>query len=86
MEAQKIGVREFRDRLATILLESDAPVAITRHGDTVGYFIPTGRKRDDNEKAALREASEKWQAILAAKGISEDETLEEFRRWREARK
>ena len=40
MEALKVGMREFRDKLATYLLESESPVAITRHGDTVGYFIP----------------------------------------------
>ena len=44
MEAVKVGMREFRDKLATYLLESDSPVTITRHGDTVGYFIPARRK------------------------------------------
>jgi hypothetical protein len=34
METVRVGMREFRDKLATYLLESDAPVAITRHGDT----------------------------------------------------
>jgi hypothetical protein len=36
METTKVGIREFRDNLSTYLLESDVPVAITRHGDTVG--------------------------------------------------
>ncbi len=61
METLKIGMREFRDKLATYLLESDTPLAITRHGDTVGYFIPVRRKRSDAERAALREASARWQ-------------------------
>jgi hypothetical protein len=39
METLKVGIREFRDKLASYLLESDVPVAITRHGDTVGVFI-----------------------------------------------
>lgn len=43
MGTLKVGMREFRDNLATYLLESDSPVAITRHGDTVGYFIPARR-------------------------------------------
>lgn len=56
METQKVGIREFRDKLASYLLESDFPVAITRHGDTVGYYIPARRKRSDAERAALQEA------------------------------
>src|SRR5271169_4914398 len=50
MGAQSVGIREFRDNLATYLLESDGPVAITRHGDTIGYYLPRRRKRTEAEK------------------------------------
>ena len=83
METVKVGIREFRDKLATYVLESNAPVAITRHGDTVGYFLPARRKRTDADWAALQEASAKWQAILDAEGISEDELVEGFKKWRQ---
>ena len=82
MEAVKIGIREFRDKLSTYLLESEAPVAITRHGDTVGYYIPTRRKRGEADRAALREAAAQIQTSMAAQGITEDEILEDFRVWR----
>jgi antitoxin (DNA-binding transcriptional repressor) of toxin-antitoxin stability system len=82
METLKVGIREFRDKLSTYLLESESPVAITRHGDTIGYFIPARRTRTDADKAALKEASALWQEILAAEGISEDETLANFKKWR----
>ena len=36
METLKVGIREFREKLASYLLESNKPLAITRHGDTVG--------------------------------------------------
>ena len=39
METEKIGMREFRENLAGYL-ESGKPLAITRHGETLGYFIP----------------------------------------------
>ena len=39
METLKVGIREFRNKLASYLLESDVSVAITRHGDTVGYLL-----------------------------------------------
>ncbi|WP_041585996.1 prevent-host-death protein [Terriglobus saanensis] len=79
-------MREFRDKLATYLLESESPVAITRHGDTVGYFIPARRKRSDTDKEALREASTRWQEVLDAEGISEDEAVTGFNRWRTRQK
>jgi PHD/YefM family antitoxin component YafN of YafNO toxin-antitoxin module len=82
METLKVGIREFRDKLAMYVLESDAPVAITRHGDTVGYFLPTRRKRTDADRAALQEAAAKWQAIMDAEGIDEDEVVAEFKRRR----
>jgi hypothetical protein len=61
-------------------------MAITRHGDTVGCYIPARRKRSDSERAALKEASAPWQNILAAKGISEEEALEDFRQRRAGRR
>jgi PHD/YefM family antitoxin component YafN of YafNO toxin-antitoxin module len=82
METQRIGIREFRDNLATYLLESEAPLAITRHGDTVGYYIPARRKRTDAERAALQEAASRWQQVLAESGISEDDAVADFKRWR----
>ncbi len=82
METQKVGMREFRDNLATYLLESDKPLAITRHGDTIGFFLPTRRKRTEAERAAFLEAAANWQATLDAAGITEDEVIEDFKRWR----
>jgi PHD/YefM family antitoxin component YafN of YafNO toxin-antitoxin module len=85
MEPLKVGIREFREKLAAYLLESDTPVAITRHGDTVGYFIPARRKRSVTERAALKKAAARLDAMLAAKGITEDELAAEFKRRRAAK-
>jgi len=38
----KVGIREFRDKLASYLLEAAEPVVITLHGDIVGYYVPSG--------------------------------------------
>jgi PHD/YefM family antitoxin component YafN of YafNO toxin-antitoxin module len=81
MEAVKVGIREFREKLASYLLESDVPVAITRHGDTVGYYIPARHKRAETERAALKEAASRLQQVLASEGISEDEILADFKIW-----
>ena len=86
MEPAKVGIREFRERLASYVLESAAPVAITRHGDTVGYFIPSRRKRSEAERAALKEAAAQLDALLAAKDITEDDLAAEFKSRRKARR
>ena len=39
MKATKVGIREFRADLAEHIAAS-SPVAVTRHGQTAGYFIP----------------------------------------------
>ena len=86
MEGVKmVGIREFRDNLATYLLESDAPVAITRHGDTVGYYVPARKKRSEADRAALQEAHARLQQILAATGVSEEDAVQDFRQARKTR-
>jgi len=82
METQKVGIREFRDNLATYLLESDKAFAITRHGDTIGYYLPARRKRTEAERAALETAAARLHEAMDAKGITEDEIIEDFKRWR----
>ena len=86
MPARKVGIREFREKLSTFLLESDEPVAITRHGDTVGYYLPARRARSHAERDALKEAASRLQSMLAEQGVSEDEIVRDFRRWRTAKR
>lgn len=86
MGALKVGIREFREKLANYLLESDQPIAITRHGETVGYFIPTRKKRTDADREALRTAAERFEAELARVGLTEDEVIEDFKKWRKSQK
>jgi hypothetical protein len=83
MSTQSVGIREFRDNLATYLLESDKPLAITRHGDTIGYFLPTRRKRTEAEKAALDALHARIQQEMAEVGLTEDEIIEDFKQLRE---
>jgi hypothetical protein len=82
---QKIGMRDFRDNLAKYL-NSTSPVAILRHGQTIGYFFPTQLKPDEAEKEALKRAAEKLDTLLQERGIGEDELIEEFRQLREGLK
>jgi PHD/YefM family antitoxin component YafN of YafNO toxin-antitoxin module len=85
VETLKVGIREFREKLASFLLEADTPVAITRHGDTVGYYIPARRKRSEAEREGLKEAAIRLKKMLDAENISEDEIIADFKLWRAAR-
>jgi antitoxin (DNA-binding transcriptional repressor) of toxin-antitoxin stability system len=82
MATIRVGVREFRERIATFL-ESDAPVAITRRGETLGVFVPTRRDRPRTaDLSELRAAADRLAETLA--DIDEEEVVAEFRQLRRA--
>ena len=78
---EKIGIREFRNNLAKYISATE-PIAVMRHGQTVGYFLPTHKKPEQAELESLMQAAEKLDRLLAEKGITEDELVEEFRQLR----
>jgi len=89
MQPVIVGIREFRARLAEFLIHGTRPVAVTRHGETVGYFIPARAAKSDSERAALKSAAAKMDALLRRSGFTEaelDETLQDFRAWRARKK
>jgi antitoxin (DNA-binding transcriptional repressor) of toxin-antitoxin stability system len=75
---ERVGIREFRENLSGYL-ESATPVAITRHGQTIGFYVPARRQPDDSDLEALRAAGERLSALLAASGASEEELVSEFK-------
>jgi PHD/YefM family antitoxin component YafN of YafNO toxin-antitoxin module len=78
----RVGVREFRENLASYLLQSDSPVVVTRNGDTVGYFIPARRGRVESERIALKQAAARLHKMLVAENLSEDKIAQDFSKWR----
>ncbi len=80
MKTTKVGIREFRASLSEYIASS-TPVAVTRHGQTVGYFIPA-RGHSEAEVAALKQASETLDALLAKHGIDEEDVVAEFKQTR----
>jgi hypothetical protein len=83
MQMSKVGIREFRENLASIM-DQDKPVAVTRHGETVGFYIPAKRKPKNVDHTALRELGAKVDAMLEAAGVTEDELVAEFEQMRRA--
>ncbi len=77
MAAIKVGVRKFREKIATFL-ESDTPVAVTRRGETLGVYVPTRRKRTKTaDMSELKAAADRLSQALA--DVDEEELLDEFK-------
>lgn len=77
METTKVGIREFRSDLAEYIASS-TPVAVTRHGQTVGYFIPT-HGQIDADITALKKASKTLDKLLAAQSVEVDSVVKDFK-------
>jgi hypothetical protein len=77
MATIKVGVREFRERIASFL-ESDTPVAVTRRGETLGVYVPTRRKRPKTaELSELKAAADRLAKALT--DVDEEELVAEFK-------
>jgi len=84
MSTLKVGVREFRERIASFL-ESETPVAVTRRGETLGVYVPTPRKRSKTaDLPELKAAADRLARAL--KDIDEEELVTEFKQLRRAGK
>jgi len=79
MTIETVGVREFRADLASYI-DRDEPIALTRHGKTVGLFIPTQVERAAN-MAAFRQAADRLDEMLDLDDQM-PEILGEFKRLR----
>jgi len=75
--ADSVGIRKFRAGLADYIAAAE-PVAVTRHGRTVGWFIPTPASRTA-EVESLRTAAEALDALLDERRIDAEEVASEFR-------
>lgn len=88
MPRTKVGIREFRANLASIL-ESKTPVTVTRHGETLGVFVPVGarpksatlprsRKPTSADVEAVRRAGAEMDELIAAMGATAEELIADF--------
>lgn len=77
METMKVGIREFRAELAEYIASSTT-VAITRHGQTVGYFIPT-QGQIEADIASLKKASKALDKLLMTHGVDVESIVDDFK-------
>ena len=76
METKSVGIREFRAGLAEFI-DNKQPVAVTRHGQTVGYFIPTARPAHADLQA-LRDAADKLEAMMSLSEADVEAAVQDF--------
>jgi antitoxin (DNA-binding transcriptional repressor) of toxin-antitoxin stability system len=77
METTKVGIREFRADLAEYIAASN-PVAVTRHGQTVGIFIPT-RGQVEGDLAALKKAGKALDRLMEAQQVDVEDLVADFK-------
>lgn len=80
----RIGMRELREKLAEYL-ESTVPIEVTRHGQTIGFYIPVPKRPSQSERDALLEAGRRMQEEMTRLGITEEELAADFKTWRKGR-
>lgn len=68
---KNVGVREFRDHATTYLSGPD-PVAVSKHGRVIGFYIPLDRDEDEGRRA-LAKLGETVGQVLNETGLTEEE-------------
>jgi hypothetical protein len=74
VKLKNIGVREFRDH-ATTYLSGPAPIAVSKHGRVIGFYIPLDRDEGEVRRALARLAAN-VEHVLDEASLTEDELAE----------
>jgi antitoxin (DNA-binding transcriptional repressor) of toxin-antitoxin stability system len=78
IQTVQVGIREFRDNLAGYL-EAGKPLAITKHGETFGFYIPAHKLNRKAELEAMRMAAKELDEMIASWGAAEDELMADYK-------
>lgn len=85
MEPAKVGIREFRHNFGDYA-ESSKPIAVTKHGRTVGLYFPMRPKATEEDLEKFRKAGEALQKQMKELGVTEDQLVEHFKALRKEKK
>ncbi|TXJ06755.1 MAG: hypothetical protein E6Q25_08660 [Acinetobacter sp.] len=83
MHPLKVGIREFRTHLPKYLLQTDQPIAVTRHGSTIGYFVPSINTSQEHDLRALQQAVEQLNICLQNAKVDEETLVQDFKMLRQ---
>jgi hypothetical protein len=70
-----VGVREFRDK-ATYYLKLGKPLAIERHGEVIGYYLPVRHKDPEEIKRRLLAFERALERFLREADLTEEAFVE----------
>lgn len=73
---KSIGVREFRNNVG-VYLSGQEPIAISRHGKVIGFYLPVERN-DDEIRSAVEKLGATVEKVLEESGMTEDELARWF--------
>jgi hypothetical protein len=73
---KNVGVREFRDH-ATSYLSGTDPVAVSKHGRVIGFYVPVERDSEEVGRAVAK-LGEAVGQVLHETGMGEDELAKLF--------
>jgi len=82
MATQTVGIQEFQENV-TAYLEGHQTLAITKHGETIGFFVPTHKPEDLGGSDA---AESEVDALVASWGATEEELMAEIDKIRRERR
>jgi len=71
---KQVGIREFRDH-ATRYLSGSEPIAVSKHGRIIGFYIPLERDVEEVRRA-IDDLGKAVNQVLQETGMSEEELIE----------
>jgi prevent-host-death family protein len=77
-DMESVGIREFRANLHKYTAQRDAPIAVTSHGEPIGYYIPVRPSPQEKDFDALKKAARQIAEMLGQSGVSEEEIIADF--------
>jgi hypothetical protein len=80
------GVAVPPQSIPATALESSTPIEVTRHGRTIGLYVPLPQQGNLSDREKVLEAGRLMQAELERLGLSEDELSADFKAWRKGRR
>ena len=66
----RVSIGKLRSNLANYL-NSPQPIAIVRHGQTIGYYVPASVDQSEIEQKSLKQAVSKLEGLLQQRGNHE---------------
>ena len=83
-----MDVAEFEKNLDDTLLSRTSPIAVTRNGEAIGHYLPVWHMKPGSteERTEIVEPDTLLQERLAALGLTEEELLKDFKKWRASQK